>query len=161
MHSITTLVRRTLQRLQHQHMKDLTIYRACHKDFRNRALHWMMIPTECWSALLILTVVFPSWIGVGAGVVLGCLSLGIATKPAIGFLSFLFHLAAIWSCAAMMTTWGRQVAFTVALMAWNIAWLLQVCVGHWMLEGNQPNVSNLKTVSFLAMIQSVLIAWSS
>ena len=49
------------------------------------------------------------------------------------------------------------------VMAWTVAWTLQIVVGHWVWEQNRPNVSpsTFNQVSYLAMCQSVLIAWSS
>ena len=49
------------------------------------------------------------------------------------------------------------------VMAWIVSWTLQIFVGHWMWEQNRPNISpsTVNEVSYLAMCQSVLIAWSS
>jgi len=55
---------------------------------------------------------------------------------------------------------SRPLLF-VSVGLWVFAWLMQVVVGHWLWEGNQPNVANVSEVSWLAMTQSVLIAWSA
>jgi uncharacterized membrane protein YGL010W len=146
--------------LQFQHLEDRKMYRGAHRDWRNRALHRLMIPVECWSALLFSMTLLPSMITVVVGLALGCISLVIATKPSVGVATFVFHLVAIGTCRAVVQSWGTVPALVIAGGSWTIAWALQVGVGHWIWERNQPNVANRTQVSYLAMCQSVLIAWS-
>ena len=146
--------------LQSQHHRDLKIYRAAHCERRNRILHWILIPVECWSILLLFTALLPLQITIAAGLVLGLTSLIIATKNILGVTAFVFHLIAIWICWVVQS-WGTAFALEIAGGSWIIAWTLQVGIGHWMWEKNQPNISNTAQVSYLAMCQSILIAWSS
>jgi uncharacterized membrane protein YGL010W len=146
--------------LQVQHLEDLKIYRAAHQEWRNRVLHWLMVPIECWSALLVSMVMLPSLVTFLVGFGLGCLSVLIATKPSVGMATFCFHLRAIWMCFELKS-WGTFQALLIAGGSCTLAWTLQVGVGHWIWEGNQPNVANMKEVPYVAMCQSVLIAWSS
>lgn len=183
--------------LQRQHIEDLTIYRAAHQEWRNRMIHWLMIPVECWSALTCCTVLISciirmissslslsslssstltiidehqenvsygivvTSIEMSVGMGLGILSLLISTNIFVGILTFLFHSVASWTCVQLQNSYGNTYALLVAAISWTVAWMVQVGVGHWVLEGNQPNVSNMTEVSYLAMCQSVLIAWSS
>jgi uncharacterized membrane protein YGL010W len=48
-----------------------------------------------------------------------------------------------------------------AVMYWSLAWVVQVCIGHYYLERNEPNIAKMSDVSYLSMILSVLISWSS
>jgi hypothetical protein len=93
----------------------------------------------------------------------GLVSLAITgpDKISIGTASLLFHLAAVAACDKLVREKGPWKAFMIGASSWTIAWSLQVGVGHWLLEHNQPNVANINEVSWLAMTQSVLIAWSS
>jgi uncharacterized membrane protein YGL010W len=149
--------------LQRQHSKDLQLYQSAHRDWRNRVLHWILIPVECWSALLFSMILAPSAsVTIVIGLALGCISLWIATKHWVGVTCFIFHGVAVWSCFQIVQSCGRLQALSIAGGSWTIAWMLQVGVGHWMWEQNQPNIANNnKEVSYLAMCQSVLIAWSS
>jgi uncharacterized membrane protein YGL010W len=48
-----------------------------------------------------------------------------------------------------------------AVVCWTVAWVIQVGIGHYYLERNEPNIANMSDVSFLSMVLSVLISWSS
>jgi uncharacterized membrane protein YGL010W len=164
--------------LQSQHEMDLEIYRTAHTEWRNRILHWILIPVEAFSFLIFLAVAlslsigttrrqkdgsFDSFIMKALGWTTGLVSLAItrADNLTIGTASLLFHLAAVAVCDKLVREKGSRKAILIAASAWTIAWSLQVFVGHWLLENNQPNVANMNQVSWLAMSQSVLIAWSS
>jgi uncharacterized membrane protein YGL010W len=178
MHSYI-LVRNVLQSLAKQHEMDLAIYQRAHTEWRNRILHSILIPVEAFSFLLFLTVALSigtsrwqwqkdggsleSWIMKVIGWMTGLVSLAItgSDRISIGTASLLFHLAAVAVCDKLVREKGPWKAIFIGASSWTIAWSLQVGVGHWMLEHNQPNVANMNEVSWLAMTQSVLIAWSS
>mmetsp|Transcript_28656 Transcript_28656/g.61467 ORF Transcript_28656/g.61467 Transcript_28656/m.61467 type:complete len:225 (-) Transcript_28656:1309-1983(-) len=196
-----------LERLRSQHGIDLKVYRSAHRERRNRTLHWLLIPVECWSALQflwILTAVVVraisvpvnnaefaaiGWCRVIIGSVprvatglLGCLSLLIATNASTGIATFLFHLFLVRLCDGFVPMQIQmqmkmepelpqnndhrhrdlwEVSAIVGL-SWTVAWIVQVGVGHALFEKNLPNIVNPSdNVSYLAMCQSVLIAWSS
>lgn len=105
---------------------------------------------------------------------IGLTSLAVAdteNRLLVGSASLVFHVAAC-SLALRLVKVTTPVSpssssqpshfpFIIALCLWSIAWALQVGIGHWIWEGNQPNVANMEDVSWLAMTQSVLISWSS
>ncbi len=93
----------------------------------------------------------------------GLVSLAITGSDniSIGNASLLFQLAAVTYCDKLVREKGPRKAIVIGASSWTIAWSLQVGVGHWIFEHNQPNVANMNEVSWLAMTQSVLIAWSS
>jgi uncharacterized membrane protein YGL010W len=157
---MNSTVDQLLKNCRGKHVLDLQVYRKNHQEKRNRVLHWIMIPFECFSALLFATLLHPG-ITIVTGIFLGILSIIIATKPWLGVASFAFHLLAVWICATLVASNELWEVLLIAMGTWAIAWILQVGVGHWILEGNRPNIANLETVSLLATVQSVLIAWSS
>lgn len=166
--NLTRTMESVLKNMRQQHLIDLQVYRMAHLEWRNRALHWFLIPIECWSALLLSMALLSPLVTVLLGLVLGVLSLMIATDPVRGGCCLVFHVLAIALCFlvsdSIVETGHMSRRFWLCLIAaifWIIAWVLQVGVGHWMWERNQPNVANINTVSYLAMCQSVLIAWSS
>ena len=168
-----------LRRLRIQHHTDMKVYRSAHSEWRNVLLHKAMIPVECWSAILFLYVAvdvlgrvlegldYPSLLLMSLPRVvtglLGLLSLALATKRWVGATTFLFHIFVVISCEMLMSACkdsGMLVLSMLGAVSWTLAWLLQVVVGHLWLEKNSPNVANMNEVSYLAMCQSVLIAWS-
>lgn len=249
-----------IQHLRRQHLDDLILYRTAHQDVRNRVLHWIMIPIECWSALgsvhlicmsgalimvninniLLLPTkndissdtsydippVESSWTSIPKNVVfifgsilssipafvtmaLGVLALfissathssttarfrfrnnsnytittAISAASIAARLCLVFHACCAWSfywilpppypanlgypmsidSTIQKSEYRQQLRdfLIVIVTAWSVSWIVQVGVGHWMWERNQPNVANIQHVSLLAMCQSVLIAWSS
>lgn len=182
-----------IRHLHEQHTVDLKVYRSAHREWKNRVLHWYLIPVECWAALLFLwilvtfltnemdsssmlqrhhhytssTVLVSSVLRLVpkyTTILLGLLSLVIATNSWIGLATFLYHIAVLWSCEALMDRCDQGylwLATGIAGVAWTLAWAVQVGVGHLVFERNLPNVANIQQVSYLAMCQSVLIAWSS
>jgi uncharacterized membrane protein YGL010W len=151
--------------LAKQHMNDLAVYRRAHQEWRNRILHWIMIPVECWALFLFFTAILPPSLEASIILVTGCslgfLSMVVATKPSLGLASCFFHLILIWSCLAIKSHLGVLPTVLLSLGSWTIAWMFQVGIGHWLFERNQPNVANMNEVSYLAVCQSVLIAWAS
>lgn len=150
-----------MSRLRRQHESDLIFYRSAHQMWRNRVLHWILIPVECWSLFLVAYVLLPPWLPFLVATLLGFIAWWIAENPTVGCACLVFHLFVIGSCTVTiqnLTTWE---ALTVASIGWIFAWALQVGVGHWLWEKNDPNVAHIASVSWLAMCQSVLIAWSS
>lgn len=149
------------RRLEAQHRSDLKVYRSAHKDHRNRALHWLMIPLEYASFSLVLASLLPDGIATLIGVGNGLLAVGISTDKVVGRACFMFHILVVLVCTAIVYNSDLISTMTVALTVWSLAWALQVCVGHWFWEKNQPNLADGSPVSILSMCQSVLIAWSS
>ena len=154
-------IKSIVRELQSRHRQDLKIYRQAHQEWKNRMLHIILIPAECWSALLLGLLIFPSSMILFVGIALACLSLVLATNPTIGAATFLFHGSALWTGLAIVASRDLWEAWVICMSLWTIAWALQVVVGHCIWERNDPNVANLPSVSILAMCQSVLIAWSS
>lgn len=154
-------MQRFLDELRRQHHVDLKIYRSAHQEWRNRMLHWLLIPIECGSALMLGAIVLPFELIALVGIGLGTMSLVLAESRVVGCACWCFHALALVACRQTLLSVGTNGALFVALVAWTLSWALQVGIGHWILEKNQPNVADMGTVSYLAMVQSVLIAWSS
>lgn len=115
---------------------------------------------------------------------LGLVSMMIATNLRVGLLTLIFHFWCLQSFVELMRMpslhhqdvaeifgflvyreFPGRLMVVVAIVSWTVAWALQVGVGHWMWEQNQPNVVDQNrmgsAVSYLAVTTSVLIAWSS
>lgn len=180
-----------LERLQKQHQRDVQVYRSAHKDPRNVLLHKILIPIECWSALMLglwlpvdFVIVVDSvkeeedrllvhylgrFLPPATTLGLGILSYVLAKQQRnlLGVLTLLFHVLTIVVSWELMQ-WHRyhhhgryfRVVPLAAMSSWIVAWILQVGVGHYLWERNSPNVANMQEISYLAMCQSVLIAWS-
>lgn len=146
-----------IEKLRHQHIKDLELYQLSHGEWRNRWIHYFMIPIECFAFQLACTLIGLRWIGYGQSV----LSIQISTRPSLTWSSGLYHIFSVWIAHHMVTVLSAYSVMLIALILWCFAWTVQVGLGHWICERNQPNVANIAEVSYLAMLTSTLIAWSS
>lgn len=150
-----------LRELRRQHAEDLKIYRSAHLEGRNRILHWIMIPIELFSALLLITALVPPLVPTVIGLVMGMCALAIAADTTKGWACLFFHIVVVAACLVITQNLDCTQTIAMALILWTLAWGLQVGVGHWIWEKNQPNVADMGSVSLMAIFQSVLIAWSS
>ena len=157
-------LKRIYRGFKSQHILDLNVYRRAHQNWYNRVLHWILIPLECWSALCFCMILLSLPIGAMISILLGIQSLFLSTKLWIGIITFLFHLWTIVTYIILRQYLADDsyILLLLILIVWVIAWTLQIVIGHWICEKNQPNIANKDdNVSYLAMCQSVLIAWSS
>jgi uncharacterized membrane protein YGL010W len=76
-------------------------------------------------------------------------------------LAALVPLITVW-CAetAWIPYYGSTPVFCFTICLWIASWSLQIVIGHGYLERNQPNFVQ-DSVSLLAVLQSILIAWKS
>lgn len=151
------------QRLQQQHLNDLVIYRRNHKERRNRCIHYIMIPLECWSLMVPLSILLGNLATLFIGSFLALLSILVATTSTSGLLAASFHLLASFTANAFVARCCHSnfTALGFSTACWTLAWATQVGIGHYVMEKNQPNVASMREVSYLAMALSVLIAWTS
>ena len=154
--------------LRMQHLIDLKVYQSAHKERRNIMLHKILIPVECWSAMLFVWIFFEyisslfirnhesfsssflcnvCWILPRMiALLLGVLSLIISTKPIVGVMTFIFHLFIIYSYDVTMTIFDGEEerslwpVLIIATTSWCISWIIQVGIGHFYFERNLPNI---------------------
>jgi uncharacterized membrane protein YGL010W len=168
------------EQLQAQHHFDLKVYRSAHCDRWNILLHKTLVPLECGSALTLLWIAMDlvvaridnaSWLATflkllprSVMLCLGVLSFVLATNRLVGFATFLFHYFVLYSSERWIKLYEDQeysmIFPIITLFCWVIPLILQIVIGHWILEGNSPNLANKNEVSFLATCLSVLVAWS-
>jgi uncharacterized membrane protein YGL010W len=186
----------SLQAIREQHAIDLVVYRNGHQDCTNRMLHWILIPIETATSLMLidrlivwlttrlkfgvtatskrsdrvvdLTVdrVFESAVIRAVNVTLAILSMAASPETFSGCVAAIFH-------ASLAVTYRTKQPVSLQFIGtiWLISWMLQIVLGHWLLEGNNPTfwrspnaaLSGLEQhgVSILAVATSVLIAWKS
>jgi Protein of unknown function (DUF962) len=176
------------EKLYQQHEIDLKIYRDSHQDFYNRLLHHVFIPLETvgfFALLLVLSTttgvimvrqkMFPkacrdSIIVIDRILVptacwtLGLLSL-ILSPDLVGVLALLFHGIAIpWLLPRGRLEEDEYGRYHSSMITWTmltiVSWGIQIYIGHWILEHNQPTFQQ-GTASALSMLTSIVIAWKS
>ena len=137
--------------LQEKHIVDLEVYRASHQNGANRILHWILIPVETAGFFTLAESMLSRYYHPSETILrsarwsLGLLSFRLAQDDGgIGIAVLLFHL--------FMPR--VRVPWLV------VSWVVQICVGHWIFEQNQPTLQQ-GTASSLSMLTSVLIAWKS
>jgi uncharacterized membrane protein YGL010W len=150
-----------LARIKWRHRQDLKVYRGAHQEWRNRIIHYLMIPVECFAFQLCIRLFAGHPTSYVVGLSMAALSMTVATKPYSGTASFLFHTASCWFADLLVLRYEFKTMVHLFASSWTAAWAAQVCIGHYLLEKNSPNVANPSEVSFLAMGLSVLISWSS
>ena len=146
-----------LAQLRAQHEEDLLLYRQAHQDPLNRGLHWLCIPLE--------TLAFLGAVGCACGRTymhawawtLAILSL-LLSPTLVGQVAAAFHVVAAHLLERHL--YYHKQRWELLGVLWCTSWVLQVGVGHYWFEGNQPNLVN-DSVSWLALTQSVLMAWKS
>lgn len=154
MPSVPRHCRAGLQKLRGACARELRFYRAYHTNRTNWLLHVVAVPIEWASWLVLLAVVSRSWRlhwALQAGVALVTLAGLHALVSAAAQL--LLALAADSVVDAM----GPFYALAAAAVAWTASWALQVGVGHWMIEQNQPGMATALTP--LSIVISVPMAW--
>lgn len=161
--------------LRHQHETDLTVYQSSHQDWKNRWLHNVLIPIECFSAFLLITgvsfrvlplselqlnLLLVLLVGFSTGLI--SLVISPANHPWVGLASFGFMMASPWISCVITKRYNQSWRIlAVSLLMWITASSLQVAVGHWLWEKNSPDVLSSDEVSWLSLSHSVQIAWSS
>jgi hypothetical protein len=162
-----------------QHQFDLRLYQSSHQVLKNRWLHKLLIPIESFAAFLFVTAAFRTILRLShlqlhllmvlcLGFTMGMISLAISpvSHAWTGIATFVFMTASPWiSCIVVKDQENHHHkawrTMAVALAAWILASSLQVTVGHWLWEDNQPDVLSSGLVSWLSLTHSVQIAWSA
>jgi uncharacterized membrane protein YGL010W len=154
--SFDTLLEQWCRSLIEQHQFDLRLYQSSHQELKNRWLHKLLIPVECFAAFLFVTAVFRTILRIShvqlhllmvtcLGFTMGMISLAISPVDHTwtGISSFVFMTASPWiSCILVKDKESHKGwrTMAVALVAWILASSLQVAVGHWLWEDNEPDV---------------------
>jgi uncharacterized membrane protein YGL010W len=178
MDSFDKLLEQWCQSLIEQHQFDLRLYQSSHRELKNRWLHKLLIPVECFAAFLLVTAVFRTILRLShvqlhllmvtcLGFTMGMISLAISpvSHAGTGISCFVFMTASPWmSCILLKYQESHKGwrTMAVALAAWIMASSLQVAVGHWLWEDNKPDIlSSFGKVSWLSLTHSVQVAWSA
>jgi Protein of unknown function (DUF962) len=175
------------EKLYQQHEIDLKIYRESHENYYNRLLHHVFIPLETVGFFALLMLVLVSTTGVimvrpkkcrDSIIVIGrilvptaCWTLGllslILSPDLVGVLALLFHGIAIpWLLprGRLLEEVEYRRYHNSMMIAWTmltiVSWGIQICIGHWVLEQNQPTLRQ-GTASALSMLTSIVISWKS
>mmetsp|Transcript_27191 Transcript_27191/g.41138 ORF Transcript_27191/g.41138 Transcript_27191/m.41138 type:complete len:156 (-) Transcript_27191:282-749(-) len=155
------MINQLLAELRSQHREDLTVYRRAHGEWRNRLVHYIMIPIEYLSFQLFLQLLAGQEISIAVSLLLSFAALLVALHLTTGFASSVFHLASCCAANFIAKTYSFEESMLTGAVLWTTAWFVQVGIGHYLFEKNEPNLANMSEVSYLSMCTSVLIAWSS
>mmetsp|Transcript_1167 Transcript_1167/g.3298 ORF Transcript_1167/g.3298 Transcript_1167/m.3298 type:complete len:179 (-) Transcript_1167:236-772(-) len=141
--------------------RELALYRRYHTRKANVALHAVCVPIE-WLAFLVFAAsaspvaqLRPAWV-IQAVI---ALATGPLHPPAtFAGVPALFALA--WLAEAIVEALPSFVArAAAAFTAWTVSWLLQVPVGHYLIEGNRPSMTEALTAA--SVFFSVPLAWDA
>lgn len=144
------------------YLAELRLYRAHHAHPINWWLHCACVPLE-WAAWLIalaqsplsssIWFVQPHWL-VQLALSAYVLPLRLPTTGMLACAQLVLPLL-VDALHASLSSVGARLG--VALAVWSCSWLLQVPVGHWLVERNQPSMATKLTLN--AVLLSVPLAW--
>ncbi|KAJ1620602.1 hypothetical protein T492DRAFT_1076761 [Pavlovales sp. CCMP2436] len=139
---------------------ELALYRAHHASAANWCLHATCVPIEWFSVLLALSAISQAiWslqVHWPVQLVLAAYAAPLSSPTTVVTGSASLALARIvdFALAALPSVQTRLV---VALSVWICSWLLQVPIGHWLIERNQPSMATQLTLN--SVLLSVPLAW--
>ena len=148
-----------LSRLRAAADDELRYYRLHHAEWHNWWLHAVLVPVE-WSAWLV------------------ALALAASQAPALARLHWVIQsvvASIVWASTSSLKLASAQMvlalaaecivslcgryALPVAVGLWTSSWVLQVGLGHWLLERNNPGMT--KQMSLFSVVLSVSMAWDA
>uniref|UniRef100_A0A7S2U3A4 DUF962 domain-containing protein n=1 Tax=Lotharella oceanica TaxID=641309 RepID=A0A7S2U3A4_9EUKA len=147
-------------RVHTEYDKELVFYRSFHQHPVNWRIHALAVPLEWWSFLLAAAGVhfaLPWAIALGAA---GYYLLLSSKKK------FLVHISAALAQVVMAFA-ATRVAFEAnsvrSTLLWAgivhvLSWSLQVGIGHWFIEKNNPGMATQLTTN--SVVLSPLLAWA-
>jgi uncharacterized membrane protein YGL010W len=161
-----------MEALRTAYASELNLYRRCHAHPANFALHCVCVPVEWISWLLALAqlpavaqlsphwpasphwlLARPHWLVQIALAAYTC-PLNPPTSAALAGGHLALAALVDVACAVLPTV---RAQLGLALAAWLCSWLVQVPLGHWLIERNQPAMANGLTLN--AVLLSVALAW--
>jgi len=154
---VRTAAADALLRLEAAASAELSFYRAHHRNRLNWWLHACAVPVE-WTSWLILVrlvawwlpYVLQSWIAL----------LVLAATRSMVLAGAQIPLAALSDCAVRVCgVCGGAHVLAAAAICWLVSWMVQVGIGHWLVERNQPGMATSLTA--LSVLLSVSMAWDS
>ena len=153
---VRTATADALLRLEAAASAELSFYRAHHRNRLNWWLHACAVPVE-WTSWLILVrlvawwlpYVLQSWIAL----------LVLAATRSLVLAGAQIPLAALSDCAVRVCGVCGVHVLAAAAICWIVSWMVQVGIGHWLIEGNQPGLASSLTA--LSVLLSVSMAWDS
>ena len=152
-----------VQSIRKAYKTEIILYRQYHRNPWNWLIHCATVPLELFSFFLLAAYLSPriivlvhicSWI-----LALYYWIIGISWHSITAGLMMLFLYHAGTFVHHRFNTILYVPIWTIALLLQVMAWFLQVCVGHHLLEQNQPAMTKKLTVNSIAL--SLLLAWDT
>jgi len=142
-----------LSRLRDASLEELRFYQQHHRNRLNWWLHAIAVPVE-WSAWLIALRSVHAALPWALQFAVAALVLAATGSLALGAAQL-----ALASAADLVVHRFADHALALAAGGWTCSWLVQVGIGHWLLERNQPGMA--KQLTALSIFLSVGMAWDT
>jgi len=150
-----------LSDLRSAYRKELHFYRQYHQHPVNWRMHAVLVPVEWTAWLLLLAPLGLHWplalLSAAYYLFLDCHLSLVSVFVAAASAQMLFALTAHHAHLALYGYGYGSGSASVAVAMQAVAWVLQVCVGHWLIEGNNPAMASALTCN--AVLLSPLMAW--
>ena len=146
-------------RLASRYLRELAYYQEYHKHPWNWRIHAVAVPLEWLTMMAAIALLTAPWHWV--------LAFGVGTYQALAINSRSYFLACSSMAVQLGMAWGSAKLLMINDGTWLIAlllsvlytssWCVQVFIGHYLIEKNQPGIANQLTLD--SILFSVPIAW--
>uniref|UniRef100_A0A7S3Z7L6 Uncharacterized protein n=1 Tax=Lotharella globosa TaxID=91324 RepID=A0A7S3Z7L6_9EUKA len=155
-----SVMKETILHLRTEYNKELKFYLRFHQHRVNRRIHAFAVPLEWWSFLLAATAIhnaMPWAIALGSAGYYLLLSSKLNATTHIG--ASIAQVVMAFAATRLALLGSIRSTLLCAGTVHGISWALQVGVGHWMIEKNNPGMATQLTMN--SIILSPLLAWAS
>lgn len=135
-------------------MRELAFYGRHHSNATNWLLHAICVPLE-WAAFLTAIAAWSRAAAIAVQLVVAAYTAPLR-PPWTAYLAAPQFALSFVACGVVQAA-GKLGSIAAALAMWSVAWAVQVPVGHWLLEGNQPGMATQLTAN--SIVLSVAMAW--
>lgn len=142
-----------LNEIQREYIVELRLYQRHHRNRINWVIHAVTIPIE-WTCWLMFAAYISNlhWI-IGTITAVYFILLNSNVSAACAIFQIIYAVIAEY----LVSSYDTWTAISLACVMQLVAWILQVCVGHWLLERNNPAMMTKLTLN--SVVLSTLMAW--
>lgn len=140
--------------LRSMYEDELMLYKRHHRNGVNRMLHVVLVPMEWTSWLMMISIVRLQWmVALTVAVYYLTLSRSASKYAACGQLISAALSSYLCNCMKSNFTNVTLLAASIQLACW----IIQVLIGHYIFEQNNPSMSTRLTLN--SVVLSLLLAW--
>lgn len=141
-----------IKTVRNSYKEELVFYKAYHRNKSNWLIHAVTIPFEWASWLLLLACINMHWY-----VALSCAVYYTCIGSKISILASVAQIIYCWGAHETCRHFGLYTSVAIVVAVQLSSWFAQVCIGHYLIEKNQPAMATKLTLNSIFL--SPMIAW--